>query len=97
MSERERASVSLGPDPQASVSLLLGLTGPQYCTRPPRGEGGAVRTLSDAFFSLLTQSQVTVSMLAEQEVCFSDPMDGANVIACVGRLMSGSPVCLGSA
>lgn len=47
-------------------------------------------------FSLLTQSQVTVSVLAEQEVCFSDPMDGANVIACVGRLVSGSLVCLGS-
>lgn len=51
MSERERASVSLGPDPQASGSLLPGLTGLQYCTRPPRGEGGAVHTLSDAFLS----------------------------------------------
>lgn len=37
VSERERASVSLGPDPQASVSLLLGLTELQYCTWPPRG------------------------------------------------------------
>lgn len=27
VSERERASVSLGPDPQPSVSLLLGLSG----------------------------------------------------------------------
>ena len=27
-------------------------------------------------FSLLTQTQVTVSMLAEQEVCSSDPTDG---------------------
>lgn len=47
-------------------------------------------------FSLLTQMQVTVSMLAEQEVCFSDPMDGANVIACVSRLVVGSLVFLGS-
>lgn len=54
---------------------------------PGVGEG-AVRTLSgpcSMLFSLPTQAQVTVSMLAEQEVCFSDPMDGANVIACVGR------------
>lgn len=61
--------------------------------------GGAVHTLSRLCpmrFSLLTQTQVTVSMLVEQEVCFSGPMDGANVIACVSRLMSGSLVCLGS-
>lgn len=73
VSERERASASLGPDPQASVSLLLGL---QCCFWPPQvegGRGGAVHTLSrpcSMLFSLLTQTQVTVSMLAEQEVCF---------------------------
>lgn len=98
VSERERASVSLGPDPQASISLLLGPTGLQYCIWPPR-VGGTVHTLSrlcSMLFSPLTQTQVTVSMLAEQEVCCSDPMDGANAIACVGRLMTGSLVFLGS-
>ncbi len=98
VSERERASVSLGPDPQAGASLLLGLTGLQDCFWPPWW-GGAVHTLCrpcSMLFSLLTQTQVTVSMLAEQEVCFSDPMDGANVIACVGRLMIGALVFLGS-
>lgn len=43
VSERERASVSLGPDPQASISLLLGLTGLQDCFWPP-GWGGALFT-----------------------------------------------------
>ena len=36
VSERERASVSLGPDPQASFSLLLGLTGQQHCFWAPQ-------------------------------------------------------------
>lgn len=48
--EQTQASVSPGPDPQASVSLGL-----QYCLL---GVGGAVHTLSgpclDAFLSLLT-------------------------------------------
>lgn len=56
VSERERASASLGPDPQASVSLLLGL---QCCFWPPqvegRGEGSCcshtVQALFDAFLS----------------------------------------------
>lgn len=63
------------------------------------GWGGTVHTLSrlcSMLFSLLTQGQVTVSMLAEQEVRFSDPVDGADVIACVSRLMVGSLVFLGS-
>lgn len=97
VSERERASVLLGPDPQARFSLLLWLTGLQHCFWAP--QRGALFTHCPGgvhLFSLLTQMQVTVSMLAEQEVCFSDPMDGANVIACVCRLMSGSLVFLGS-
>lgn len=45
-------------------------------------------------FSLL--AQVTVSMLAGQEVCLPDPVDGANVLACVSRVVIGPLVCLGS-
>lgn len=91
VSERESASASLGPDPQASVSPLLGLTGPQCL--PPGGGGRcshAVRALFHVF-SLLTQTQVAVSMLAEQEVCFSDPVDGASVVACVLSCVSWFP------
>lgn len=89
VSERESASASLGPDPQASVPLLLGLTGPQCL---PRAEGGrcwqAVRAPFHVF-SLLTQTQAAVSVLAEQEVCFSAPVDG--VIACVLSCVSWIP------
>lgn len=87
-SERERAAVSLGPDPQASVSLLLERSAASGSLSRPRS----------MLFSLLTpRCRRLLSMLAEQEVCFfSDPMDGANVIACVGRLMIGTLVFLGS-
>ncbi|GAA6218999.1 uncharacterized [Lates japonicus] len=53
--------------------------------REGRGGGGGAHCPGhvQCFFSLLTQTQVTVSMLAEQEVCFSDLTDDAKVIACV--------------
>lgn len=85
------ASASLSPDPPASASPRLGL---QRCFRPPRG--GAVGTLSGPMLFSSLLGQVTVSVLAEREVCFSNPMDGANVVACVSRVVIGPLVCLGS-
>lgn len=62
------ASVSLGPDPQVSVSLLLDCS---TASGLPVGGWRCSHTVQaefNAFLSLLTQTQ-TVSMLAEQEVC----------------------------
>ena len=65
VSQRKRASASLGPDPHAPFCWIAGL----LLASPV--EGGAVHTLCGPClmpFSLLTRIQVTVSMLAEQEV-----------------------------
>lgn len=57
------------------------------------GGGGCSHTVRALFrvFSLLTQTQVAASVPAEQEVCFSDPVDGASVIACVLSCVSWIP------
>lgn len=62
-------------------------------------KGESLHTLSrprSVLSILLTHIQVTVSVLPEQEACFSSPLDGASVIACMSRLMVGSLVYLGS-
>lgn len=89
VSERERASASLGPDPQASVSLLLGL---QCCFWPPQVEGGrggggrcshTVQALFDAFLSPHPDAGDCEHAGGAGSVFLSDPVDGASVIACV--------------
>lgn len=54
VSERERASVSLGPDPQASISRLLGLTGLQYCIWPLQVGGRCSHTVQAVFKAFLS-------------------------------------------
>lgn len=50
VSERDRASVSLSPDPQAGVPLLLGLTG-RLLASPGGGAGGGGHCSHATFLS----------------------------------------------
>lgn len=89
--ERERVSAPVGSYSRASISFQTSL---QCCFWPPWW-GGAVHTLSRpclTLFSLLTPTQVTVSMLVEQEVCFYTSVDGPFVVVLVSRVVVGSSV-----
>lgn len=96
--------VSLSPDPKPSISLLLRLTG-LLLASPWEGQGGGweqggkfAHTFQAAFGAFHSPHSHTgdCECAARAEACFSSPLDGASVIACVSGLMVSSLVYLGS-